>query len=237
MSEIHALSGAYAVDALDEHERAQFERHLAECAECRAEVDSLRGAATYLAETTEATPPAHLRADVLNAIKTVRPLPPLPRQDDAPQAGRAEGRGRRFRGLLVAAAAVAVVGTGTLVTQPWQDDQSPVDQVIAAADADRATAKVGGAELTVYRSESLGKAVLVTDELPAAAKGKVYELWLQVDGAMVPAGLLDASGDQELVLTGDASKATAAGITVEPDGGSPQPTTTPFALFDLTQDT
>ena len=233
MSEIHALSGAYAVDALDEHERAQFERHLAECADCRAEVDSLRGAAASLAETTEATPPAHLRSDVLNAIRTVRPLPPLPRQDEE----RGSGRGRRFRGLLVAAAAVAVVGTGTLVTQPWQDDQSPVDQVIAAADADRATAKVGGAELTVYRSESLGKAVLVTDELPAAAKGKVYELWLQVDGAMVPAGLLDASGDQELVLTGDASKATAAGITVEPDGGSPQPTTTPFALFDLTQDT
>ncbi len=39
MSDIHALSGAYAVDALDDIERAQFERHLAECAECRAEVD------------------------------------------------------------------------------------------------------------------------------------------------------------------------------------------------------
>ena len=32
MSEIHALSGAYAVDALDDIERAQFERHLATCA-------------------------------------------------------------------------------------------------------------------------------------------------------------------------------------------------------------
>ena len=40
MSEIHALSGAYAVNALDDIERAQFERHLAECAECRAEVAS-----------------------------------------------------------------------------------------------------------------------------------------------------------------------------------------------------
>ena len=50
-------------------------------------------------------------------------------------------------------------------------------------------------------------------------------------------GLLDASGDQELLLTGDASQATAAGITVEPDGGSKQPTTAPIALFDLTQET
>jgi anti-sigma-K factor RskA len=232
MSEIHALSGAYAIDALDEHERAQFERHLAECAECRDEVDSLRGAAASLAETTEVAPPPQLRADVLSAIKTVRPLPPLPRQDH----GRNAGRGRRFRGLLVAAAAVAAVGTGAVVTQPWSEDQSPVDQVIAAAD-DHASAKVDGGTVTVYRSESLGKAALVADDLPPVAAGKVYELWLQVDGAMVPAGLLDASGDQELVLTGDASKATAAGITVEPDGGSKQPTTTPIALFDLTRDT
>lgn len=233
MSEIHALSGAYAVDALDEHERAQFERHLAECADCRAEVDSLRGAAASLAETTQTTPPPQLRADVLSAIKTVRPLPPLPPQEH----GQHAGRGRRFRSLLVAAAAVAVVGTGAVVTQPWHDDQSPVDQVIAAADAQHSTAKVDGAKLTVYRSESLGKAALVTDDMPAAADGKVYELWLQVDGAMVPAGLLDASGDQEVLLDGDAAKATAAGITVEPDGGSPKPTTTPIALFDLTQDT
>ncbi|MBU2075761.1 MAG: zf-HC2 domain-containing protein, partial [Actinobacteria bacterium] len=42
MNDVHALSGAYAVDALDDIERAQFERHLVECAECRAEVDSLR---------------------------------------------------------------------------------------------------------------------------------------------------------------------------------------------------
>ena len=35
MSDIHALVGAYAVDALDDVERAAFERHLAECAACQ----------------------------------------------------------------------------------------------------------------------------------------------------------------------------------------------------------
>lgn len=232
MSEIHALSGAYAVDALDEHERALFERHLAECADCRAEVDSLRAAAASLAETTSVAPPAHLRADVLAAIGTVRPLPPLPRQLD-----QAHGRGRRFRGLLVAAAAVAVVGTGVVVSQPWEDEPSTFDRVVAASDVDTVSVPMDGGKVTVHRSESVGRAVLEADDMPAPPKGKVYELWLQVDGAMVPAGLLDAAGDQEFVLTGDASEATAAGITIEPDGGSPQPTTTPIALFDLTQDT
>ena len=54
MTEIHALSGAYAVDALDDLERAAFERHLAECAECQAEVASLREAAAMIAETMAA---------------------------------------------------------------------------------------------------------------------------------------------------------------------------------------
>lgn len=232
MSEIHALSGAYAVDALDEHERALFERHLAECADCRDEVDSLRAAAASLAETTAVAPPAHLRADVLDAIGKVRPLPPLPRQLD-----RADGRGRRFRGLLAAAAAVAVVGTGVVVSQPWEDEPSTFDRVVAASDVDTVTVPMDGGKVTVHRSESVGRAVLEADDMPAPPKGKVYELWLQVDGAMVPAGLIETAGEQELVLTGDASEATAAGITIEPDGGSPQPTSDPIALFDLTQDT
>ena len=41
-ADIHALSGAYAVDALDETERAEFERHLTGCPSCRDEVDDLR---------------------------------------------------------------------------------------------------------------------------------------------------------------------------------------------------
>ena len=75
-NDIHALSGAYAVDALDDIERAGFERHLAECADCRAEVASLREAAGLLAEDSAADPPAELRDRVLAGIRTVRPLPP-----------------------------------------------------------------------------------------------------------------------------------------------------------------
>ena len=77
MSDIHALSGAYAMDALDDLERAQFKRHLAQCPECAAEVESLREATAMLAETTAVAPPPELRARLLAEIKTVRPLPPL----------------------------------------------------------------------------------------------------------------------------------------------------------------
>ena len=61
MSDIHALSGAYAVDALDDDEREQFEQHLAVCPECRAEVRSFSETAALIAETEAETPPPSLR--------------------------------------------------------------------------------------------------------------------------------------------------------------------------------
>ena len=37
-ADVHSLVGAYAVDAVDDQERAAFELHLAECPECTDEV-------------------------------------------------------------------------------------------------------------------------------------------------------------------------------------------------------
>ncbi|HEY9395441.1 MAG TPA: zf-HC2 domain-containing protein, partial [Nocardioides sp.] len=54
--DIHALSGAYAVDALDDIERARFEEHLAVCADCRDEVASLRDTTWMLGGLTDTAP-------------------------------------------------------------------------------------------------------------------------------------------------------------------------------------
>ena len=52
---------------------------------------------------------------------------------------------------------------------------------------------------------------------------------------MIPAGLMPPGEDNQVVLEGDAAAATAVGITVEPEGGSPEPTSDPIALFDFSQ--
>lgn len=264
MSDIHALSGAYAVDALDDVERELFEQHLANCADCRAEVASLRETSALMAETTPVEPPPSMRDRLLADIKKVRPLPPevTPGQishtvavpdeaapDEALPAGAAEvtalepRRRRRFPSLLAAAAAVAVIGGGTTVAlQPWDDQQttqqlSAADRVISADDAQQVSVDLpGGASAELVRSTSLGKAVLVTHDMPAAPDDKVYQMWLQSpEGVMVPAGLMPQGADQKVLLEGDATDATAAGITVEPAGGSQAPTSDPIALFDLEQ--
>lgn len=250
--EIHALSGAYAVDALDPVEKAQFEEHLAACAACQAEVASLQEATALLPETTEAAPPPALRERVLAEIRTVRPLPPevpVPSASEPPaepaDATVTPLRPRRRWSILAAAAAVlAVAAGGTVVydqaSGPGQSEATnPVDRVLQAGDAKRVTVTLpGNVRATLVRSVAEGKAVLVTRNMPAAPHGKVYELWLQTTGgAMVPAGLMKEAGSRTVLLQGDAASATAAGITVEPEGGSESPTSDPIVLFDFTRAT
>src|SRR5689334_5185485 len=174
--EIHALSGAYAVDALDDNERARFEDHLAACAECRAEVASLQDAAASFSAVTATAPSAELRAKLLADIKTVRPLPPVVARIESRLEAR---RPRRWANLVAAAAVLTVLGGSVTVWQQHQSSSqghlSAVDQIRSAADVTAVTQDLGkGAKATLYRSASLGKAALVTSHLPAAPTGKTY---------------------------------------------------------------
>ena len=75
MSDIHALSGAYAVDALDDLERAGFERHLAGCAACRAEVASLREATAAMADDGDHDRPSCGPRSSTASVASARCLP------------------------------------------------------------------------------------------------------------------------------------------------------------------
>ena len=257
-ADIHALSGAYAVDAVDDIERAEFERHLATCADCREEVASFRATATHLSTLMSETPPERLREQVMRDIAKVRPLPPAVgeeagRRIEATSRERAaaqvpeppsrasrlsDARRRRNRWLAAAAAVVAVGGGAALaVTQPWKSSSQVQTNIAAqvqqAPDAQRyQTTLSDGSTLTIVRSQSVGRAVLVTENLAAAPSGKAYQMWLQAAGGnFVSAGLVPPGSTEPVVLEGDAATAQGAGVTVEPSGGSPQPTTTPIALF------
>jgi anti-sigma-K factor RskA len=260
-ADIHALSGAYAVDAVDDIERAEFERHLATCADCREEVASFRDTTLHLGMLMSATPPERLREQVLRDIAKVRPLAPAVSREagdrieatsrersatqdpDAPSAPSrvsrlSDARRRRNRWFASAAAVIALGGGAALaVTQPWNSSSQVQNNIAAqvqqAPDAQRYQQTLAdGSTVTVVRSESVGRAVLVTENLAAAPSGKTYQMWLQAPGgSFVSAGLVPPGSNQTVVLEGDAASAQGAGVTVEPSGGSPQPTTTPIALF------
>jgi anti-sigma factor RsiW len=232
MNDIHALSGAYAIDALDDVERARFERHLAGCADCRAEVANLRETAALLADTTPVTPPASLRARLLDEIDTVRPLPPVV-EANAPRRSR-----RRVVALVAAAAALVAIGGGVAtVWHPWTDESSQValtdvQKVLLADDAETWTDRLeNGATVRVTRSDSLNQAVVRTEGLEPAGTGRVWQLWLQQGNEFVSAGLMIGGPDTPVLLEGDPASASGFGITREPTGGSDKPTRPPVSLI------
>ncbi|MET3450582.1 anti-sigma factor [Curtobacterium sp. 1544] len=154
---------------------------------------------------------------------------------------------QRPAAVLSTAAAVAVVflgvglGVGTAFTPSNQPGpgttqaSSGLDRIYAASDFKRSTAKVsGGGTATVVWSNSLGKSAVILDGVAAAPKGKTYELWYigseGTGGKISSAGLMDgvADGVHSAVLTGTRSHGVTIGMTVEPEGGSEQPTTTPI---------
>ncbi|MFH9085469.1 anti-sigma factor domain-containing protein [Streptomyces sp. NPDC017673] len=66
----HSLAAPYALDALEPGERRRFEKHLAGCDRCAAEVRELAEDAVRLAWSTAAPAPPALRERVLAAVRT-----------------------------------------------------------------------------------------------------------------------------------------------------------------------
>jgi anti-sigma factor RsiW len=201
MSDLHKLTGAYAMDALDELERARFEQHLAQCDDCRAEVAELRETAALLSETVAVPPPPSLRDSVLAGISQVRPLAPevttIPRTESAPVRSEQPAGRRGWAPFLVAAALAIFVGLGAMIVAPWADDEevprlTAAEQVLQAPDAEEVFLDLGDAgRATVTRSKSQDKAVITTEDMVAAPEGKDYELWfMSPEEEFVAAGLM-----------------------------------------------
>ena len=73
-----------------------------------------------------------------------------------------------------------MIAVGGLVWSPWSNDAgtlSPVDQVVAAADAVRVTSSKGELNAEVAYSRELGRAAITVAGLPPAPEGKTYQLW------------------------------------------------------------
>ncbi|MFL6141404.1 MAG: anti-sigma factor domain-containing protein [Labedaea sp.] len=237
--DVHALTGAYVLDAVPELERAAFERHLAECDACAQEVRELRETATRLGQTATAEPPPGLRSAVLARISEVRQLPP----EQPPGGQRSPGRARLTLWLTSSAAAVLlVVATvlGVLLVRERgalddaRQSATSLSSILDAGDVKASAAKVdSGGSALVVTSRAQNRGLILASGLAEPPSGHVYQAWLRDStGDMHPAGLLPGAGTARLDLN-DVNTANGVGLTVEPAGGSPAPTTGPVMLVDL----
>ncbi|WP_067545910.1 anti-sigma factor [Nocardia crassostreae] len=140
----------------------------------------------------------------------------------------------------LAAALVLAVVLGTLGFLLVHRDSPPPVQPPSAVRIDRqADARTrtvpmtGGGELVVRTSASLSAVAIEFAGVPALPVDRSYQVWLvPLGGTPVSAAVLSAVPERPLTLAFVADDTLA--LTVEPAGGSPQPTTTPIAALHLT---
>jgi anti-sigma-K factor RskA len=241
--DLHLLTGVYAVDALPDAEAAEFEKHLARCASCTEEVRGLREAAARLAMAAAIEPPPEMREQVLAAATRTRQLPAAGRRL-LPFGAPRHGRWRLTVPRPVAVAAVTAMAAAIVVLvflqvatshrlQQTQTGNQAIAAVLAAPDAriQSAGSSVGGT-VTAVISVHDQEAVITTGGMPAPPGSRVYQLWVISGSGARSAGLLPAarSGTTTPVLASGVRPGDRLGITIEPTGGSTQPTTTPVVL-------
>lgn len=238
--DVHALTGAYAVDGIDDElEREKFERHMRRCQQCAGEVRGLSETATRMAFAASRPPPARMRDSVLSAISRTRQLSPV--FDHRKPKARYRWTGRLP--MLSYSLAMATVGVAIVLLISLIGSRNELDQartrnaalaaVLSAPDARAVTQTISsGGRVTLVYSLRKHAMIVTTHGLPAPPPGKVYQLWFIGPPTTRSAGLLPGTqaGRAGPVLSSGLARGDTIGITIEPAGGTRLPTTKPILL-------
>ena len=243
--ELHTLTGAYAAHALTHEEVIDFEAHLRDCTSCPQETRELVATAARIGEAELDAPPPELKARIMAEVSRTRQLPPI--------GGHAQvvdlverRRNRLLLGIAAAVAAVAIVAGGVAGGIAYRANQNAnrveananaIASVLSAPDARTVSASgPDGSRGTAVVSDVKHAAVFSASSWPAAASSKTWQLWVIDASGARSAGLLTRRPDGTIVPTYAADIPVAGanfGVTVEPAGGSKQPTTKPVLLMPL----
>jgi anti-sigma-K factor RskA len=247
--ELFELAAAYALGATTPDETAAIEAALPASPELAAEVASFREVAAEMARLSPVTPSAPMRGRLLDRVHRDRPAAP-------PVSGPAPSRGHN-RGRYVAAAAailiVASLGAESLVMakrvraiERLREDaearaahrEQTLNTLLYGEEALRvvhlkSADTVKGPGIQFFWNEKQRSGVVHAFRLPPAPANHAYQVWAIVDGKPASVKVFNADPDGHALVEGLAMPTTSRGVTliavtVEPAGGSPQPTTEPF---------
>lgn len=222
MAELHDLVAAYALNALDDEDRVEFEVHLSTCEKCIDELTEMASATSELAGAVAASPPDRMKAAVLEAIATTPQVASEPEIASAPLPIAPR---MRFRRWVVALGAAALIVIAVVVSGIF-DNGIGLNDVTAAPDSAAVllAGEIGSARF-VY-SDSLDTGFFIATVLPAVGEQETYQLWLIDDTGPAPAGTFrpEDDGSVEFRVERSIAPGQTLGMTIEPAGGSPAPT-------------
>lgn len=233
-SDLGALAVPYALNAMSDAERDDVDRRVAAAppAVARAFADEVRmvhEAMAVVSAATAAEPPAGLRARLLAELGGDQPA----------QVYQLRPRPTRWQKTALAAASVLVLGLGALgvglALRP-SEKPSTAEQVFAAPDVRTVSGDIpGGGTATVVFSREKDAGVLVMNNVTPPQPGTVYQMWLVDAEGPHPAGTMDqqAVAPSTTAVLPDLGTSSTLAFTIEPPGGSSQPTSAPFAELPL----
>lgn len=226
------LVAPYVFDHVDDLERRQVERLVAVDPDARRELDEFREVLASF--TVDEAPPAALRAQVLSTITQ-----PSARTAPVTQTRHRPSQARRRWVTLGVAAAVAVgiaVPTSIAVQSHSQQQQLQAEADLVArmiADPDarvlRATVEGGGEVSALVSSD---RVFVSTSDMEQAAADSDYQLWVIDADGISSAGLMRPEDGSTTALL-EAGAGSTLAVTVEPRGGSEQPTTEPIVAVEI----
>lgn len=212
IEELHDLTAAYLLDALDDRERLRFESHLAECPVCPGVLAELSVGVDRMLDAGASAPPVGLKERVMASI--------------TPATAPLAQPGQWKRWLAGTAAAIILVVGGWAVGRATAPQG--IDGVIAAPDA--LTVTIDDATNLIY-SEELGQGVLDISTLDEPPSDRDYQVWLIDETGPVSAAVVESPSI--VLIAGDFAGSRSVAVSVEPDGGSPQPTTDPILVGEV----
>jgi anti-sigma-K factor RskA len=222
---------AFLLGALDEDEPRELERHLDDCAHCRAELERLRVAADALPRSVmQVNPPPSLKASLMAVVEGEPSAHVQPRARKRLRGALpALGRMRPAVAWVSASFLLAVgIACGWGITQLTEDDS----RVIAAqVDAERVPS--GSASLVVPEGDDV--AVLRVAGMPSLLSDATYQVWLKRDGHVVSQGLFTVGEDGRgsAAVPEALDDADAVLVTREAAGGARAPTEDPILSVEL----
>lgn len=244
---IEELLPFYALDVLTDEERELVESYLAEHPEVRTQMEEMNDAASSLPYSVSPVEPPRLVKDALMARVHADERAHASRQSSR-RVMRFENV---FQALSTGAAVVAILWAVVLNVQlsRLQNEVSLLGDALVAqsnsleqinaklpqvTDSTVVTISLNGTEA---RPDAQGQliadpnsrsAVLVIAGLGQLEAGKTYQVWLIDGGGPKSAGILvvDENGQGILILNSEVAIGEIGwlGVSVEPDGGSEQPT-------------
>jgi anti-sigma-K factor RskA len=232
------LKDAFVLGALPEEERREFEEYLTSHPERGAEIDELEAVAGLLAlSPQEQEPPPELRRRIMDTVEAeaVRPSP-------SSRSWLAWiGELLSARNLALGAAALLVIGlfSWNMVLQGEMQDLQGRIQSLQDQPQEPQMVELGGAgteqgaraELVTLEGD---RAVLVVENMPPVPEGKTYQIWVIEDDVPQPSGLFKPKQDSvAAVVEHPLGGGDVIAVTVEPEGGSPKPTSDPMLAAEV----